>query len=180
MLAYVTSSGWDHVDAVLWHQGECDAQESTNLGASDPVRYAAYKAALENLADAVERDLSAPLVVAPISLRWCRHTNPTRGDVSCDPATHATSDWKRAPIHDATIDAAAGHRNIETSCWARSATTSPTKTGRTSERSTNSALAGPRPSSRCRTSAAAARVDAAAWTLPAITSAVREVLANVG
>lgn len=112
MLAYVALSGWNQVDAVLWHQGECDAQESMDQGVSDPVRYAVYKAALKNLADAIEQDLSAPIVVAPISLRWCKHTNPTGGDITCDPATYASSDPKRLPIHDATIDAASEHPNI--------------------------------------------------------------------
>jgi len=77
--------------AVLWMQGECDAQNG--------VAHDAYRAALEHLADAIWRDLGVPMVVAPIS------TNEYPNDL-CTPGAHSVA------IHDATIDAAAFHPHI--------------------------------------------------------------------
>lgn len=108
MLAYVTTSGWSAPDAVLWHQGECDADawnKDPAVNAQDA--YQDYRSGLEGLADWIWADLGVPLVVAPISLVWCRFNNPT-----CDPALYQRSRLKRVPIHDATIDAALQHSHI--------------------------------------------------------------------
>jgi|GEM_PF-4739435 len=107
MLDRVVQAGAEgHVKAVLWHQGECDAQQWWNDG-TDPVQaQALYKAGLETLADAVARDLGAVLVAAPISLTRCRWSNP---DCTANPGPPAV---KRIPVHDATLQAAAEHWNI--------------------------------------------------------------------
>jgi hypothetical protein len=108
MLTSVQDAQLGPPDAVLWHQGECDAQAShNNPTISAQQAYDDYKAGLEELADWVWADLGAPLVVAPISLVWCRSDNPT-----CDPALFRNSPQKRIPIHDATVGAAASHPHI--------------------------------------------------------------------
>jgi hypothetical protein len=88
MLEAVALAEVEPVRAVLWMQGECDATAAVPQGA--------YRAALERFADAVWRDLGAPVVVAPIS----RHTRI--GD-TC--VSHPQID----AIHDATIAAVDAH-----------------------------------------------------------------------
>lgn len=91
MLEAVSLAEVEEVRAVLWMQGECDA--------SAAVPQAAYRAALERLADAIWRDLDAPLIVAPISLH-------TRIGDPC--TTHPSIEAIRA----ATLAAADAHPNI--------------------------------------------------------------------
>jgi Carbohydrate esterase, sialic acid-specific acetylesterase len=100
-------AGSPKLHAFLWYQGECDAQAAQNLGLDYATTYALYKAALLELGDAVARDFHTSMVVAPISLRWCRWGNPT-----CDPALFTGDATKCKPVHDATIDAAAEHSSI--------------------------------------------------------------------
>jgi len=90
--------------AVLWYQGECDAQQAHVLDLDPALTHALYRAALFNLANAVSEDFRAPLVAAPISLRWCAWEN-----ADCDPAEFRVSAPKSVPVHDATVDAAAIH-----------------------------------------------------------------------
>ena len=90
MLEAVRLSGLTNLRAVLWHQGECDA---------DAVTFEAYKAGLERLADHIWTDLGVPMIVAPIS----RKTKP---DDTC------VSDAGMDAIHDATIAAALAHPHI--------------------------------------------------------------------
>ena len=91
MLESVSLAQVGEIRAVLWMQGECDATAS--------VPYDVYRAALERFADAVWRDLGAPLIVAPIS----RHT--WDGDTCL---AHPKID----AIAAATVDAASANAHI--------------------------------------------------------------------
>lgn len=92
--------------AVLWFQGECDAQGAHNAGLSDAETRDRYLQALLELADAVNRDFQAPLVAAPISLRECDWDNP-----DCENHPDAPS-RKAIPVHDAILAAAYLHKGI--------------------------------------------------------------------
>ena len=81
-----------HLRAVLWYQGECDADDET-------VTPQAYQHALERLADRVEADLGVPMIVAPISRKHFPGSTCPR-----IPAWDA--------IHDATIAAVAENPNL--------------------------------------------------------------------
>jgi len=98
--------GSPELSAVLWLQGECDAQGAWNAGLSYEDAHAAYLAALLDLGDAVSRDFGAPLVAAPVSLRQCLWQSPDCASAPEPPSA------KTLPIHDATLDAIAGHSGI--------------------------------------------------------------------
>lgn len=91
MLEAVDLSGVTNLRAVLWLQGECDASANVST--------AAYRAALERLADAVWRDLGVRLVAAPISINAYPYDNCLPGG-------------RIAAIHDATLAAAEAHPRI--------------------------------------------------------------------
>ncbi len=96
------------VRAVLWLQGECEAYQWREAGWTAEEVRSAYAEALMALADAFYRDLEAPMVVATVSLGWCRWEN-----VDCDPALFEPDDPDLAPIVAAIEDAIADHPWIE-------------------------------------------------------------------
>lgn len=106
-LAQWMEAGSPKLHAFLWYQGECDAQAANDLGLTYDQAFVAYKTALLELADAVQRDFQARMVVAPISLRLCAWDNPT-----CDPALFQAISPKTRPIHDATVEVALEEPNV--------------------------------------------------------------------
>lgn len=111
-------AGFPPIREVLWLQGESEAQYWHNRmlaeGRTSQWRYdnsyAAYKAALFDLADHVWADFGAPLRAAPINLRTCIEVADPIADPVC--TTFVQPSWKLMGVHDATIDAAAEHPHI--------------------------------------------------------------------
>ncbi len=101
-------AGKPPVRAVLWLQGECDAKRWVMNGWTADAARVAYRDALMRLADAFEFYLDAPMIAAPISLRWCRWENE-----DCDPDEFEPDFFKAVPIVEATEEAAALHPSIE-------------------------------------------------------------------
>ena len=105
MVRYVTDTGVVP-RAVLWHQGECDAQKAIKLGLTYQQAFDTYYTALIGLGEAVASDLGIQVIAAPVSLVECRWTNPSVSpptDLICD--TPDPIFVKRLPIHDATLQA---------------------------------------------------------------------------
>lgn len=93
--------------AVLWLQGECDAQQAHNQDMPAATLQERYRSALMELGTAIQADFGAPLVAAPISLRWCAWENS-----GCAVERFRESDPKRLPVVLATIATAYEHPNV--------------------------------------------------------------------
>jgi len=113
MLDAIRASGVATVDAVLWHQGECDAQAAQDAQISPAKTRKRYTQALVELGEAILRDTGALTVAAPISLTRCRWDDPTVTppmDLTCD--VLGSIAHKRIPIHDATIEAVSSRPDL--------------------------------------------------------------------
>ncbi len=106
LLGWITA-GSPPIEAVLWLQGECDAARWKFHGWTREEATIAYRDRLMALADAFLEETGAPLIVAPLSLRWCRWEN-----VDCDPERFEPDHAPAAPIAEAAEQAIALHPSI--------------------------------------------------------------------
>lgn len=99
-----TELGSPVLDAVLWYQGESDALNWQAAGLTAEEARTAYREELMALADAFVAAFNAPILVTPVSLRWCVWEN-----AACDPAQFEPDRPEFVPIVEATEDVVALH-----------------------------------------------------------------------